>query len=166
MNLQNEVNFASQPNWDDLYVTDPSHIETTFLPDAVKRIGEHDLLELINAKLNNPRFEVKFEFDNVTSTLMNEAFSGLALFHHELTVQKPTSVLTKEAVQSVFDVIEVSENDTTVTYMVYLHEGPYANTIAEIVGNINNCLGLTAEAMTEKLGINDYHLTFNISLMY
>ncbi len=166
MNKQNNVNSAPQSNWAVLNGTDPSHIETTYLPDAVQQIGEHNLVEFINSRLNNPRFMVKFEFENVTRTLLNEEFSGLALFHHELTVPKPTGFLTKEAVQSVFDVIDICEDETSITYMVYLHEGPYANTIAEILGNINTILGPLVEALTKQLEINDYQLTFDISLTY
>lgn len=43
-------------------------------------MGKHSLLELLNAKLNNPNFEVKFGFDKVERTLIDGKFSDIALF--------------------------------------------------------------------------------------
>lgn len=73
---------------------------------------------------------------------------------------------TVEAIEEVFEVVQVTEDAATVTFQVYLDEGPYANTIEETVYNINRVLGPTVESKAKQLGLNDYHITFNISLGY
>ncbi|MFJ8263018.1 hypothetical protein ACIQ4I_13875 [Rummeliibacillus sp. NPDC094406] len=164
---QIEASNATKQRWDVLGGIDPSHIDTTYLPEVIIQIGKRSLVDLLNAKLNNPRFEVKFNFDKVKRTLMEEKFSDIALFYHDFTIPKPTRVLsTTEAIKEVFDVIQVTEGDTTITYTVYLDEGPYANTIEEIVYNINRVLGPRVETRAKQLIHNDYHMTFNISLAY
>jgi len=167
MNSKNEVNHATQKQWTFLHPIDSSHIDTTFLPEVVVNMGKRSLLELLNMKLNNPRFEVKFDFDKIKRTLVGGGFSDLALFYHDFTIPKPTQMLaTVEAIKDVFNVDQVTEYDTTITFKIYLGEGPYANTVEETVYNINRVLGPVVEANAKRLGLNDYHMTFNISLAY
>lgn len=167
MYQQNEGNISTQQQWTDLHPIDSNHIDTTYLPELVVNMDERILLELLNAKLDNPRFEVKFDFDKVERMLIEGEFPDIALFYHDFTIQKPTQVLaTVEAIQEVFDVEKVTEDDTTVTFQVYLDEGPFAETIEETVSNINGVLGPNVESKAKQLGLNDYHMTFNISLGY
>lgn len=167
MYQQNESNNTTKIQWSILHPIDSSQIDTTFLPEVVVQLGKRNLVELLNAKLNNPRFEVKFDFQKVKRTLMEGGFSDLALFHHDFKIPKSTRILaTTEAIKEVFDVDQVTEDDVTVTFQVYLDEGPFANTIEEIVYNVNRVLGPKVEAKAKQLGLNDFHMTFNISLVY
>lgn len=167
MYQQNEGNISTQKQWTYLHPIDSNHIDTTYLPEVVVNMGEPSLLELLNAKLNNHRFEVKFDFDEVERTLIEGEFSDIALFYHDFTIPKPTQMLaTVEAIEEVFVVEKVTVDDTTVTFQVYLDEGPIANTIEEIVYDINCVLGPNVESKANQLGLNDYHMTFNISLGY
>lgn len=56
---------------------DPSHIDTTYLPKVVVDMGKRSLIELLNAELNNLRFEVKFSFPKVKRTLLAGEFTAL-----------------------------------------------------------------------------------------
>lgn len=167
MYKQNEVNNATKPQWTAIGGIDPSHIDTTYLPEVVVTMGERNLVELLNSRLSSPRFEVKFDFDKVKRTLSEGEFNDIALFYHDLTIPKSARVLaTIEAIEEVFDVEQVSEGDETVTFRVYLGEGPMADTVEEIVYGINQTLGPTVEKNVKQLGLHDYHMTFNISLGY
>lgn len=163
MKSQNEGNNATKTLWTVIGAID----SRTYLPEVVVDMGKRNLVELLNAKLNNPRFEVKFDFKKVKRTLMKREFSYLTLYLHDLTIPKPIQALaTIESIKEVFDVDQVTEDDVTVTFQVYLDEGPYANTIEEIVYNINQVLGPIVEAKAKQLGLNDFHMTFNISASY
>ncbi|WP_342533882.1 hypothetical protein MHB40_03125 [Lysinibacillus sp. FSL K6-0057] len=167
MKSQNEGNNATKTPWTVIGAIDPSHMDTTYLPEVVVDMGKRNLVELLNSRLCNPRFEVKFDFPKVKRTLIEGEFSELALFYHDLTIPKPTRVLaTTDAIKEVFDVIQVMEDDATITYTVYLDEGPFANSIEETVYNINRVLGPKVETKAKQLGLNDYHMMFNISLAY
>ena len=167
MNFQNEGNHLTQKRGTILHLIEASLIDKRTLPEVIVQLGKRNLQELLNAKLNNHRFEVKFDFDNVKRTLIGGEFADLSLYQHDFTIPKPTRILaTTEAIQDVFDSDQVTEDDTTITFKVYLGEGPYANTVGETVYNINRVLGPVVEANAKKLGLNDYHMTFNISLAY
>lgn len=130
-------------------------------------MGTRILLALLNEKLANSHFQIKFDFKHVKRTLLAGEFTDLALFYHKLVLPKPTHVLsTTEAIEKVFDVEQIDEGVETITYEVYLGEGPYANTIAETVYNINHVLGPVVERNMQQLGIGDYKLVFLISLAY
>lgn len=150
-----------------LHPIDASQLETTFLPEVVAEVGKRNLLTLLTDKLANSRFEVQFGFKHVKRTLAAGEFTDLALFHHKLILPKPTQVLaTTAAIGEVLDVEGIGEDDLTITYDVYLGEGPYANTIAETVDNINHVLGPVVEDSMQQLGIVDYKMIFIISLAY
>lgn len=65
-----------------------------------------------------------------------------------------------------FDVEGIVETDESIVYEVYLGEGQFAHTIAEIVYNINHVLGPVVERNMQQLGIHEYKMTFIISLGY
>lgn len=153
--------------WKVIGAIDPTYIDTTYLPQVVVNIGKRSVLKLINTKLDNPRFQVAFDFKKVKRTLMKEDFSDLALFYHKLVLPKTLDVLsTTKAIKKVFDVKRIDEDKTAITYEVYLDQGPYANTIAETIYNINHELGPVVEHNMQQLAIEDYQLIFMISLAY
>lgn len=165
-NQQDSIN-ALPKEFTFLHPIDASQLETMFLPEVVVKLGKRNLLALLNEKLVNSRFEVKFGFKHVKRTLLAGEFTDLALFYHKLVLPKPTRVLsTTEAIEKVFDVEQIDEGDATIIYEVYLGEGPYANTIAETVYNINHVLGPVVERNMQQLGIDDYKMVFLISLAY
>ena len=165
---QNEGNNPTHTKWTILHPIDSSHIDTTYFGEVVMDIGERSLLELMNTKLNNPHFEVKFDFDDVKGTLIREEFSDLALFYHDFTIPKPTQMMATvvEAIEEVFYVDQVTEGDETVTFRVSFVEGPYAHTIEETAYNINQVLGPEVESNVKQLGIDDYRMTFIIGRGY
>ncbi|MCP1143665.1 hypothetical protein [Lysinibacillus endophyticus] len=150
-----------------LHPIDSNHIDTTLLPEVVAQYGKRVTLILINSKLNNSRFEVKFDFKKVKETLMKGEFEDLALFHHDFTVLKTRKNTVKlKEIEKLFDVSKITEDDTKITYTVSFQEGPYANTIDETVDNINKNLGKEFEKIVNQLDLDDYLMTFKISLAY
>ena len=146
---------------------DSNYTETTLLPEIVARFGKNNVLNLINSRLDNSRFEVKFDFKKVKQTLMQGEFEELALFHHDFTILKTRkNMLKTKEIGKLFSVNKITESDKTITYSVDLGEGPYANTIEETVDNINEKLGPEVENIVNQLDLDDYHMQFNISLMY
>ncbi|WP_312505947.1 hypothetical protein [Lysinibacillus sp.] len=167
LNSRQESTIALPKKYKYLYPIDASQQETTFLPEVVSKLGKRNLLKLLNNKLDNSRFEVQFGFKHVKRTLTEGEFTDLALFHHKLILPKPKHVLaTTAAIEKVLDVDGIVEDELTITYDVYLGEGPFANTISETVSNINHVLGPVVENSMQQIGVTDYKLIFIISLAY
>lgn len=146
---------------------DPTYVDTTYIPEVVFDIGKRSLMAELNMGLDNSRFQVAFDFKKVKRTFMKEDFSGLALFYHKLVLPKTSGVLsTTKAIEKVFDVKRIDEDEKAITYEVYLNQGPYANTIAETIYNINHELGPVVERNMKQLAIEDYQMIFMISLVY
>lgn len=149
-----------------LLSSDFDHVKhlDVFLPKVVAKHGTKNVLNQIEEQLTDPRFKVDFTYDDTKEILESYRFDIIALFYHDFIIPKPVRVPEAiEKVKEVFDVMEFTENDDTLTFSVYLWEGPYANTIEEAAMNINVYLAPVVKKLTEQLGITDYSMIFNIT---
>lgn len=167
MNQLKKDSIDTTSKWKAIGAIDPTHIDTTFITQLVVDLGKHYVLKVINAQLENYRFKVKFAFPKVKSTLQEGDFSDLVLFYHDLKIPKSAHVpAIAKTIHEVFDVTKVTEKGEEVIYEVNIGEGSFAYTIEEIVYNINRILGPKVQAKAKQIGINDFYMTFKISLTY
>jgi len=138
-------------------------IENRYMAFAVKDLGVYKVLEKMNHELENPRYEIGFQFTKVNEKFIKEPHSDLLLFSADLVLPKSSiREETKVGLEKIGSIEEMNEDETHVTYSLQFHEGPNVHTMNEVVGCINEYLGPDIEKKLSNLGIKDYHCSFEI----
>jgi len=145
-----------------------TNIEDTYMALAVEKFGSDEVLDFINRRITNPRFDVEFEFPNANKTFLLEPYRKLVMVFIDLKIPKGEGwALTLSKLRGIGAVVEVDaeddENETHITYVIELHKAPYSLTMNDAVACVNEDHGPEIEEDLNQHGITDYHCSFRIT---
>lgn len=139
----------------------------SYLVEAIANDLEDQALTMINDGIKNPRFSLNLPVDEIKEDVSKGLYPMLVMDYHYLVLPKENSSYQLiEDVKLVFEVKSFMEFNNELIFEVYLHEGPFASTIASTISEINENIGVIAESLIEKVGLKDYRLEFNAGITY
>lgn len=163
--MKSSINACTEQNI--LPVNEEQLNADSYLVEAIANDLEVQALNMIKEGIKNPRFSLNVPVDEVKKEVSEGWYPVLLLAHHHLVLPKEKfSHQLIEDVKQVFEVDNFMEFNNELIFEVYLHEGPFAETIASTITEINENIGVVAESLIEKLDLKDYRLQFNATITY
>ncbi|MEK4530535.1 hypothetical protein [Solibacillus sp. FSL K6-1554] len=158
------------PDVDFVELLESDVLTKKFLAKAVIELGAKALINMVNEKLINPHFTVRFENDDPVSFLNDDEYSYLNLYSNILVVNKPSQKWVQDAlkmeIEKIVDLDEIEETESRYKFLFSTGVIPYANTIDEIIWGINDEIGPMISKGLAILEIEDYQVQFSINKSY